>query len=396
MPVTKPTKEKKPPTEKQIAAREAFAALRRKETVQEQPKEPQGMITQQALYTATQAQEQQPGSAYSTPIQLGEQTPTIIRHMEQKEETVASIKPYRTKRGEMIVDEGKMYEFELLTKHEEARPVDRKSGLPIGTGFQPSFSIPNRGSAWHKGNSKFENWRYIEGQPSCWVSEQPELDEYEPKDIERLLGNPENDLEFRDGRMLVAGGERGKLRLQAMYLSDYFVDNEKPRTPRPSSQQFKLNNPDAIVEEGNDLEDLAFATMTQARHCTTTEMLAVSALMGINIDDTTLAGLNRIKHQFLAKAKYDIHNPKAKEALEQFAAIINNPDTKRKYLVNQALLRGVLSTIQHPGKLTWAKLNAPILDLLGKLPPADELTARATDKEKVVVDLFAELEAQIK
>lgn len=350
------TKEKKAPTEKQLAARAAFTALRRKETVQA----------------------------------------PITENMEQKEATVAELKPYRTKKGILVVEEGKMYEFELCTKREEGRPVDKQSGLPIGTGFQPSFSVPNRGSAWKKETGKFENWRYIEGQPSCWVSEQPELDEYEPKEIDRLLGNPENDLEFRDGHMLVPGGETGKLRLQAMYLSDYFVDNEKPRNKKAAMYLFKLNNPDAIVEESNDLEDLAFATMTQARRCTTTEMLAVSALMGINIEDTTLAGLNRIKNAFLGKAKYDPRNPKAKEALEQFSAIINNPDTKRKYLVNQALLLGVLSTIQQPGKLTWAKLDAPILDLVGRLKTADELTARATDKERAVLDLFAELETQIK
>ncbi len=367
MPVTK---EKKPPTEKQLAARAKFAEMRKK---------PQ---------TATQPQVQaQPAPQQQSPI---------IHNMEQIAETVADLKPYRTKKGTLVVDEGKMYEFELCTKREESRPVDKQSGLPIGTGFQPSFSIPNRGSAWKESTKKYENWRYIEGQPSCWVSEQPELDEYEPKDIDRLLGNPENDLEFRDGRMLVPGGETGKLRLQAMNLSDYFVDNEKPRNKRPSMFQFKLNNPDAVVEEGIDLSDLAFATEAQARRCTTTEMLAVSALMGIDISDTTLAGLNRIKFAFLGKAKYDPRNPKAKEALEQFAAIINNPDTKRKYLVNQALLRGVLSTIQQPGKLTWAKMETPILDLVGNLKTADELTARATDKEKVVLELFAELETQIK
>lgn len=359
MPVTK---EKKPPTPKQIAAREAFAKARRKEP---------------------------------TPTPIQQQSP-IIHNMEQTEATVADLKPYRTKKGTLVVDEGKMYEFELCTKREESRPVDKQSGLPIGTGFQPSFSVPNKGSAWNKATSKFENWRYIEGQPSCWVSEQSELDEYEPKDIDRLMGNPENDLEFRDGRMLVPGGETGKLRLQAMNLSDYFIDNEKPRNKKAAMYLFKLNNPDSIVEESNDMEDLAYATMSQARRCTTTEMLAVSALMGINIDDTTLAGLNRIKNAFLGKAKYDARNPKAKEALEQFAAIINNPDTKRKYLVNQALLRGVLSTIQQPGKLTWAKMEAPILDLVGKLNTADELTARATDKEKVVLELFAELETQVK
>lgn len=363
MPVTK---EKRTPTEKQLAARAKFAGLHRKEVAEGDT------------------------IPYLPPYQEHQQTP---KHMEQKEATVAEIRPFRTKKGTLVVDEGKMYEFELVTKREASRPLDKITLLPIGTGFQPSFSIPNRASAFNKTTEKFENWRYIEGQSSCWVSEQPELDEYEPKEIDRLLGNPENDLEFRDGRMLVPGGETGKLRLQAMFLSDYFVDNEKPRVKRPVIHQFKLNNPDAVVEEGNDIEDLAFRTMTQARNCTVMEMLAVSSLMGINIEDTSPAGINRIKYAFLSKAKHDPRNPKG---LEQFLEIINNPHTKIKYLINQGLFRGILSTIQQHGKLTWAKLNAPILDLKGTLQPADELTARWVDKEQVVMDLLKELEAQIK
>ena len=314
--------------------------------------------------------------------------------MARTEETVAEIKPYRPKKGELTLDEDKLYEFELCTKREASRPLDKETLLPIGTGFQPSFSIPNRGSAFNKKTNKFENWRYIEGQPSCWVSEQPELDEYDPKDIERLLGEPENDLEFRDGRMLVSAGEAGKLRMQAMQLSDYFIDNEKPRVKRPYMWQFKLNNPDMLIDEQNNIDDLAFRTMTQARNCTITEMLAVSMLLGINIEDTSPAGINRIKNQFLYKAKYN-GTPKGKESLEQFMEIINNPATKIKYVFAQALLQGILSMAIHPGKLSWAKMDTPIFDMAGRIATADELTARVIDKEQVVMDLLAELETQI-
>ena len=339
--------------------------------------------------------------------QTQEKQSSIIKHMETAtaEATVAGIKPYRPKKGELVVDEEKLYEFELNIPEEirkAARPVDKATGQPIGTGYRASTSFPNWGIAWNPkakmGKGDWEKWRYIAGQPSCWVSEQPELKDYDKEDIDKLLGDATggSDLEFKDGKLLVRGDANGQLTIQALMLSDYFIDNQKPRRKRPAMECFKLNNPDVLVEQGNDIEDLAFATMTQARNCTITEMLAVSALMGINIDDTSDAGLARIKYAFLSKAKYDQRNPRAKEALEQFVAIINNPSTKMKYLVNQGLLRGIISTNDIQGKLTWAKLGAPILDLAGKLSTADELTARAIDKEELVLELLAELETQIK
>jgi len=319
------------------------------------------------------------------------------------EATVAEIAPYRPKKGQIVVQEDKLYEFELNIPEEirnNNRPVDKATGLPIGTGYRASTSFPNQGISWNPaakgGKGDWEKWRYIQGQPGCFVSEQPELKDYEKEEIDRMLGDAGNDLEFKDGKLLVRGDANGQLTIQALTLSDYNIDNPKPRTRRPPIECFKLNNPDVIIEEGNDIDDIAYRTMTQARNCTVTEMLAVSSLMGINIDDTTPAGLNRIKYAFLAKAKYDPRNAKAKEALQQFAAIINNPTTKIKYLVNQGLLRGILSTEQYPGKLSWAKLEAPIFELEGKISVADEIASRAIDKEKVVLELLEQLETEIK
>ena len=66
-----------------------------------------------------------------------------------------------------------------------------------------------------------------------------------------------------------------------------------------------------------------------------------------------------------------------------------------KYILSQSLLRGIISTTQLPGKLTWANLKTPILDLKGAIQTVDELTGRAIDKEKGVLALLAELEIQI-
>lgn len=304
------------------------------------------------------------------------------------EALVADIKPYKPKRGTPEIKDDKVYEFELCTRYEASRPTDKKTGAPLGMGYPPVFGFPNHGIAWN--GKKFENWRYIQGQPSIFVSEQSELAEYEKKEIFELLAQEQNTIEFRDGKLLVNGGN--ELLLKALFALDYFEGNEKKRNSPPAVWMFRLNNPDLAIADMNDNDDMQYEAMKQAREKTDiTGMLAASLLLGINIDDRSPAGMARIKNAFLNKAKYDPRNPKG---LSTFLEILNNPTTKMKFIFSQALGKGVLSNTQIPGKLSWAKLNTEITNLEGKLPVVDELTARAIEKETVITELLAQLEAQ--
>jgi hypothetical protein len=309
------------------------------------------------------------------------------------ENTVADLKPFRAGKRKIAVDEEKIYEFELVTRYEASRPRDKKTDTPLGSGWPPSFSYPNHGTAYNEAKKKFENWRFIEGQPSIFVSEQPELENYEKEEIHEMLGQAENQLEFKDGRLMVRGDNSGQLRLQALFAQDYFEQNEHPRRKNmPKAHMFRLNNPDAILEKSLTQKDLAFSTMQQARNCTITEMLAVSLIMGIDITDTSNAGLNRIKNAFLQKAEYDPRNPKG---LEFFMQVINSPDTKAKFIFSQGLSKGIISADQIPGKLTWAKPQTAILDLTGVKAPADELTALVIDRDVKAIEVMKEIEVQL-
>jgi hypothetical protein len=309
------------------------------------------------------------------------------------ENTVAELKPFRAGKRKLAVDEEKIYEFELATRYEASRPRDKKTDTPLGSGWPPSFSYPNHGTAYNEVTKKFENWRFIEGQPSIFVSEQAELENYEKEQVHEMLGQAENQLEFKDGRMMVRGDNAGQLRLRALFAQDYFEGNDNPRRKNLAKQfMFRLNNPDAILEKSLTEKDLAFATMQQARNCTITEMLAVALIMGIDISDTTNSGLNRIKNAFLAKAEYDPKNPKG---LEFFMQVINNPATKTKYLFAQGLAKSIISAEQIPGKLTWAKPQTPIMDLQGHVAPADELTSLVIDRDKLAIEVMKEIEAQL-
>lgn len=308
------------------------------------------------------------------------------------EALVADIKPYKPKKGAPKIEDDKVYEFELVTRYEASRPIDKKTGAPLGMGYPPVFGYPNHGIAWNENKKKFENWRLIQGQPSIFVSEQDELAEYEKKEIDRMLADDQNQIEFREGTLLV-NGYNSKLLLQALFALDYFDGNEKKRTVRPSVWMFRLNNPDLVIEQMNNNDDMQYEAMKQARERTdVTGMLAASLLLGINIDDRSPAGMSRIKNAFLNKAKYDPKNPKG---LETFLEILNNPSTKMKFIFSQALATGIISKDQQPGKLTWQKLNTEIADLDGRMEISEELTKRAVDREPVIVELLAQLEVQL-
>lgn len=311
--------------------------------------------------------------------------------------TVAEIKAPRPAKKQAFNDEQKVYEFEMTRDWSRYKPVDKKTEKPLGSPYPPVYGLPNEGIAWDadfdngvgKTKGKVRNWRYIEGQPSIWVDEQPQLENYEKQEIYTMLGQSENQLELRNGKLIVRGMQ--KTRLHAMMVQDEFEGNEKQYKPQPYS--FRLVNPDVQVQIDLTSIQLTYDAMNMAMNCSVEEMLAVCFIMGINIDDITEAGINRIKKEFLLKAQYDPKNPKG---IEFFMSVMNNPATRIKYVFSQGLSQGVISINQQPGKLTWAKPNTPALDLVGKIGLIDELTAMVIDKNDKAIKVLEEVEKQLK
>lgn len=306
--------------------------------------------------------------------------------------TVAELKTKlpTKKSGKIEIDDTKIYEYELCTRYEATRVKDKKTDTPLGSGWPPHFSYPNHGTAINPKTKKPENWRYIEGQSSLWVSEQPELADLDKKEINTLLGEDSNQLNFKDGRMLVRGDAAGVLRREALEISDYFEGNPNPYQKKPSIHMFRLNNPDAAVSNSILQMEKEFKTMEQAMNCSVEEMLAVSSLYNIDITDVSETGLNRIKKQFLDKAKYDPKNPKG---MDFFIEAINNPETKVKYVFTQGLLKGIISVDQQPGQLTWAAPNTAIMEIGRK--PVEQLTQAVMAKDKKVVEIMLEISKQL-
>jgi len=306
--------------------------------------------------------------------------------------TVAELKTKlpSKKAGKIEIDDTKIYEYELCTRYEATRVKDKKTDTPLGSGWPPHFSYPNHGTAINPKTKKPENWRYIEGQSSLWVSEQPELGDLDKKEINTLLGEDTNQLNFKDGRMLVRGDAAGVLRREALEISDYFEGNPTPYQKKPAIHQFRLNNPDAAISNSILQLEKEFKTMEQAMNCTVEEMLAVASLYNIDIADVSETGLNRIKKQFLDKAKYDPKNP---QGIDFFIEAINNPETKVKYVFAQGLIKGIISVDQQPGQLTWAAPNTAIMEISRK--PVEELTRMVLSKDKKVVEIMLEISKQL-
>lgn len=288
------------------------------------------------------------------------------------------------------IEETKAYEFELVTSYEARRPKD-KNDQPIGSAYPPSFSFPNFGIAYDPELKKARNWRYIEGQPSIWVDEQPSLENYEKREINQLLGQEENQLEFRDGKMIVLGMQR--LRMEAMLHLDYYEGKETRYRQVNKAYYFRLNNPDAMVQGALDIIQLNYDAMHSAMNCTIEDMLAAAFVMGINVDDLSDTGYRRIKKEFLLKAQYDPKNPKG---IEFFHSVMNNPTTKINYVFSQGIIKGIISAIQQPGKLTWAKSNTPIMELEGRMSTVDELLVKYIDKDELTQSVMQQIEVELK
>lgn len=292
----------------------------------------------------------------------------------------------------------KIYEFELINTVDYGKPVDRDNDKPLDAPYPRVFTRPNEGISFDEyydnGNGtkgRARAWRYIVGQPSIWADEQPMLEAMDKKEISDLLGREENQIEFVKGKCRVSG--MNALKLQALLIHDAYQGKRKQLKEVP--RLYRLVNPDALIEKQLESGDLEFKAMKLAYECSDDEMLRASFVLGINIDDITPAGINRIKSQFRARAKYDPTNPKAAESLEFFISVMENPVTKLKYIFSQGFKHGIISKEQQPGKLTWALPNTVIMDLPANSNTVEALSTLVLDHDELAMSVFEQIEIEL-
>lgn len=288
-------------------------------------------------------------------------------------------------------DPDKLYEFELINTVDQGIPVDRDTNQPISAPYPRVFTRPNEGLAYDEVEGKARAWRYIVGQPSIWVDEQVSLMNADPKEINQLLGREENQIEFVSGKCTVRGVD--ELKLHALMIHDAY--EEKTKQLKPIPRLYRLNNPDAQTQKIIDIGDLEYKAKKLAYEADEEEMLYAAFAMGIDVNDLSKSGINRIKVQFRSKAQYDPANPRSKEALEQFITIMENPYTKVRYIFAQGIKQGIISAEQIPGKLTWAASQSPIMDLAPKNNPVDQLSGLIFDHDELAMKVFETIELEL-
>lgn len=281
------------------------------------------------------------------------------------------------------IDPDKIYDFELSRTFDQAKPTERGTNNKVGEPYPRVVTYPNFGIAIDSVTGDARNWRYIEGQSSIWEDEQTTFDSYEKRDMEAILGREDNVLAVYDGHMLVPGIH--KLKLQAMFLQNYFEGNKNPYNKNVSPEyRFKLLNPEEQIF--SSLVDIRkrFEVMNAAMEADDETIFAMCVVLGINTDDRSKGGMNNIKLQFLKKAEFDPKNPKG---LEFFSETLSNPVTRIRYVFTEGFKKGIISVNQQPGKLTWEASNTAITDLLTKNTPVEELANRVVvDKDTVVIE----------
>ena len=293
--------------------------------------------------------------------------------------------------------EDKVFNFQLIQEFPHKwMPTDKRTGRALTPPYPHHYILPNSGVAYDEdykdedGNlsPRAREWRYIEGQPSIWVDEQPLLQGMEDKAIAKMLGDDRNELKFEYGQLNVRSIQ--KLKLKALQVQDAFEG--KNIQYRPVLRTYKLNNPEKDVREEMTLIEKEYAAQKMAYECTVEHMIECAFIMGIPTDDQSESGLAKIKLEFIKRARYDRENPKA---LDWFTGILVNPITHVEYVFAQGLSQGILSTTQQMGRLTWSTPNQAIMDINPNGNVLSQLMERYNADDIQTVRLVAELEKQI-
>ena len=294
-----------------------------------------------------------------------------------------------TQRQPKVSEEDKVYVYQLVQEYpNEWKPVDKKNGKPLYPPYPKHFTLPNEGMAFDEETKRARNWRFIEGQPSIWVDEQPELANVDKDEIHTMLGQEENQFHFEFGTLHVRGVE--KMKRQALEIQDCFEGKKKQY--RPKLRTFRLVNPEVAVDNAMSHLDKQFNAEKMARELTDEQMIECAYIMGINTDDLSDAGIKKIRLEFLTRSKYDPKNPKA---LDWFTGIIGSPVTHITYVFRKAIEDGELSVTQIPGKLTWSQAGLAIMDIPGESTAVDYLSSLYIEGDEKVIRLVEELEGKM-
>lgn len=304
--------------------------------------------------------------------------------METLEKKKTAGRPAKSGVSEPEFDAGKEYIFELLDKYNDVQPRDKVKNSELMSGFRPVYTFPNSGLAWDEETEKVRAWRLIMGQPSIWVDEQTGLEKMEPKDVNRMLAQAENEITFINGRLRVRGVE--ELKLKALHAMDTFDGKEKQYKNKP--KLFKLINPDVELKMKLDGQYEEFFAMQKVKEASEDEMLAVALALGISIEDQSEQGIRNVR-----SAMFD----KAKASPKDITKIFNHPRHKIKFTIFQAFKKNIISDSLQNGMICWVEGKVPVFELNGnsQYDAQTQLLDKIIQKQKAAIDFYKAIEERL-
>lgn len=220
--------------------------------------------------------------------------------------------------------------FKLVEEQTQSKPVDKKTGEPVGDPFPAIYIAPNSGVAVNPDTGEVEPWRYLHGYASIW-----EKDQEKPMPTKERLNNfdGKNSLFFNTGKMRVMAHETAKY--DALTVQDIF-DGIGDRQINPVPFKYTIVDPAKEQSKLRNAADEAFEAETIARKATTEEMLGVAMAFGIDVQNSDIDE-DSIRTKFILKAKSE---PKL------FMRVYNDPRVRIKFLVTKAIADGSITVME--------------------------------------------------
>lgn len=282
-----------------------------------------------------------------------------------KEQMLASVPTLKKTKSLRQKKEPELYIFKLCQEHPKYYEGAKN--------FPPFFRIPNVDTIlWNYGTESEPDIqpreiRYIDGLKTIFVDEQ----EANGPLPDSVLSKQTNDISFENGHCRVESWNKPKI--QFMTLSN-LCDKNVNKFKRINNVYTLLeygNNDDNVVELGKK-KDRAYDI---ARSCSEEDMIPHAKFLGIPfiyIDTNEERSMEAIREDYKAKA---LENP------EKFLLHASNPKLKTRYIIEQGIERGIVTTGLVKNQAHWAATKQLITSLPGNETPLDALTEYASTSE---------------
>lgn len=261
--------------------------------------------------------------------------------------------------------EPEIYIFRLIEEHQRSNP----SASP----FPAVFTIPNQDTIlWNYGTDEDPNYlpreiRYIDGIKTIFVDEQEEKAPLS----DSVLNKQTNLLTFEQGYLKVDSWNKTKY--QYLLLTNQCEQNTNKF--KMTKNIYKLldfaNNDDSIVELGKK-KDRAYDL---ARSAFEDDMIPHARFLGIPFRHASTGedrDMDAIREDYKAKAL---------EAPDKFLLMANNPKLKLRFLIENGLDKGIITTGLVKNQAHWVATKQLITELPANATTLDALTEFASNEE---------------